>query len=308
MSIANFGITNAVVPVAGLGTRMLPATKSQPKEMLPVGKRPVVQYVIEELDYNDFKRVLLITGANKYSIENHFDPDPVLTRHLRETGKEELLEELKFERSELHFFYTRQKTQRGLGDAILHAEEFSGTQPFAVALGDSILGRHAQSRMLSHMAEVFTTQNCTAVIAFEEVEADEVSHYGIAAPDKMPSPGEQFVVRDIVEKPSRDEAPSRLAVAARYIFGPQIFPALHHTAPGKGGEIQLTDAIRALVQNGDKVLGVRLPASDIRYDIGNFEDYFKTFVEFALFDEKHGPALRQHVRNLLDGEPGIANR
>ncbi|MDF2439355.1 MAG: UTP--glucose-phosphate uridylyltransferase [Abditibacteriota bacterium] len=302
MSIANSGITNAVVPVAGLGTRMLPATKSQPKEMLPVGKRPVVQYVIEELDRNNFQRVLFITGANKYSIENHFDPDPVLTRHLRETGKEELLEELEFERSQLHFFYTRQKTQRGLGDAILHAEEFSGTQPFAVALGDSILGRNSQSRALSHMAELFTTQKCAAVVAFEEVPLEDVSQYGIAAADKMPAPGEQFVVRDIVEKPTRDEAPSQLAVAARYIFGPQIFPALHHTAPGKGGEIQLTDAIRALVHNGEKVLGVRLPQSDTRYDIGNFEDYFKTFVEFALFDEKYGPALRQHVRQLLEQE------
>jgi UTP--glucose-1-phosphate uridylyltransferase len=151
------------------------------------------------------------------------------------------------------------------------------------------------------MAEVFTREKCAAVIAFEEVEAEEVSHYGIAAPDKMPAPGEQFVVRDIVEKPSREEAPSCLAVAARYIFGPPIFPALHQTAPGKGGEIQLTDAIRALVHGGERVVGVRLPESDIRYDIGNFEDYFKTFVEFALFDEKHGPELRRHVRALLSG-------
>src|SRR5215212_5964085 len=162
-------ITNAVVPVAGLGTRLLPATKSQPKEMLPVGKRPVVQYVVEELERNGFKRILLITGANKDSIENHFDQDPALIRHLRETGKEELLEELEFERADLSFFYTRQKMQRGLGDAVLHAEDFAGHQPFAVALGDSILGRHAQSHSLSRMCDVFLQNNCAAVVAFEEV-------------------------------------------------------------------------------------------------------------------------------------------
>jgi UTP--glucose-1-phosphate uridylyltransferase len=296
-------ITNAVVPVAGLGTRMLPATKSQPKEMLPVGKRPVVQYVVEELERNGFNSVLMITGASKDSIENHFDPDPVLTRYLRETGKEELLAELEFERASLRLFYTRQKSQRGLGDAILHGEEFCGDHPFAVSLGDSIIGRHAQSTLLSQMAELFIRERPAAVIAFEEVPRHEVSQYGIAAPERQPAAGENFVLRDIIEKPSQQEAPSCLAVAARYIFGPQIFPALHDTRPGKGGEIQLTDAIRILLQNGEKVLGVRLPGGVRRYDIGNFEDYFKTFVDFALFDPQHGPELRRYVRELLNELP-----
>ena len=293
-------ITNAVVPVAGLGTRLLPATKSHPKEMLPVGKRPVVQYVIEELERNDFKRILFITGPNKYSIENHFDTDPVLIRYLRETGKEDLLEELEFERADLHFFYTRQKTQRGLGDAVLHAEEFSGHAPFAVALGDSILGRHAQSKTLSHMSEVFLDNTCAAVVAFEEVSADEVHQYGIADPENNPGDGESFVLRDVIEKPSRDEAPSRLAIAARYIFSERIFPALHETKPGKGGEVQLTDAIRLLIRGGEKVLGVKLPPGEQRYDIGNFESYFKAFVDFALFDPVHGEELRAYARELLD--------
>jgi len=293
-------ITNAVVPVAGLGTRLLPATKSQPKEMLPVGKRPVVQYVVEELERNDFKRILLITGANKDSIENHFDQDPVLIRHLRETGKEELLEELEFERANLHFFYTRQKQQRGLGDAVLHAEEFAGHQPFAVALGDSIIGRHAQSKALSRMKQLFLDGNCAAVVAFEEVPQDEVHQYGIAEPEGLLREDGSFVIRDLIEKPSVEEAPSRLAVAARYIFSERIFPALHQTKPGKGGEIQLTDAIRLLLRGGERVIGFKLPPQDARYDIGNFESYFKAFIDFALHDPAHGAELRAYTRSLLD--------
>lgn len=296
-------ITNAVVPVAGLGTRLLPATKSQPKEMLPVGKRPVVQYVVEELERNGFKRILFITGANKDSIENHFDQDPVLIRHLRETGKEELLQELEFERSDLSFFYTRQKLQRGLGDAVLHAEEFAGHQPFAVALGDSIIGRHAQSQSLMRMCDVFLNNDCSAVVAFEEVPAEDVKQYGIADPAGPPREDGTFVVRDLIEKPDPEEAPSRMAVAARYIFSERIFPALHETKPGKGGEVQLTDAIRLLLRAGEKVIGLRLPPHEQRYDIGNFESYFQAFVDFALWDPEYGADLRAHVRKLLDEEP-----
>ncbi|MBV9866933.1 MAG: UTP--glucose-1-phosphate uridylyltransferase [Abitibacteriaceae bacterium] len=292
-------ITNAVVPVAGLGTRLLPATKSQPKEMLPVGKRPVVQYVVEELERNGFKRLLFITGTNKDSIENHFDPSHDLIRYLRETGKEDLLAELEFERADLHFFYTRQKMQRGLGDAVLHAEEFAGHQPFAVALGDSILGRHANSKTLSRMKEAFLDNNCAALVAFEEVPAAEVKNYGIAAPEKEPLDGQSFVVRDLIEKPAPDEAPSRLAVAARYIFSERIFPALHETKPGKGGEIQLTDAIRLLIRGGEKVVGIKLPDAEQRYDIGNFESYFQAFIDFALFDPVYGEKLRQYTQELL---------
>jgi len=292
-------ITNAVVPVAGLGTRLLPATKSQPKEMLPVGKRPVVQYVVEELERNGFRRVLFITGPNKDSIENHFDHDAILIRHLRESGKEELLEELEFERADLHFFYTRQKSQRGLGDAVLHAAEFSGQAPFAVALGDSIIGRHAQSTLLAQMKELFLETPCAAVIAFEEVAPEEVHQYGIAEPRSVPRAGETFELRDIIEKPARGEAPSNLAVAARYIFSDHIFPALRETKPGKGGEIQLTDAIRLLLSGGERVLGVSLPANQKRYDIGNFDSYFEAFLDFALSDPAHGPRLRQHARELM---------
>ena len=302
-------VRNAVVPVAGLGTRMLPATKSQPKEMLPVGRKPVVQYVVEELAANGFERVLLITGATKTAIENHFDPDPVLIRHLRETGKEELLGELAGELSQVHFLYTRQKSQRGLGDAIAHAEPFCGAEPFAVALGDSILGLHGTSQALSQMSRVFEERSANsdsklaAIIAFETVPLEDVHQYGIAKlshASQVLAEGEIFGVADMIEKPSQAEAPSRLAVAARYIFSPAIFPALAATKPGKGGEIQLTDAVRLLIRDGHEVLGLHLGASDRRFDIGNFDDYFSTFVEFALADEKHGASLRQKLRVLLD--------
>jgi UTP--glucose-1-phosphate uridylyltransferase len=230
-------IRNAVVPVAGLGTRMLPATKSQPKEMLPVGRKPVVQYVVEELEANGFERVLMVTGATKTAIENHFDPDPVLIRHLRETGKEELLEELGG-LSKMHFLYTRQKSQRGLGDAIAHAEPFCGSEPFAVALGDSILGLHGTSQALAQMSRIFEEKSqepdskLAAVIAFETVPPEEVHQYGIAQPFagvQVLEEGQVFGVADMIEKPSRAEAPSRLAIAARYVFAPAIFEALSAT-------------------------------------------------------------------------------
>lgn len=292
-------IKNAVVPVAGLGTRLLPATKSQPKEMLPVGKRPVVQYVVEELERNGLSRILFITGPSKYSIENHFDVDPVLIRYLRETAKEDLLSELEFERANLRFFYTRQKMQLGLGDAVLHAEEFAGEQPFVVALGDTILGRHANSTMIARMCEVFMSETCAAVVAFEEVPPEDVRFYGIAEPETAPSDGESFVIRDLIEKPSPAEAPSRLAIAARYVFSHHVFAAVRETRPGKGGEIQLTDAIRLLIRGGERVLGMKLPPGERRYDIGNFDSYFRAFMDFALFDPVHGPGLRDYVRGLL---------
>ncbi|MBN1516696.1 UTP--glucose-1-phosphate uridylyltransferase [Candidatus Sumerlaeota bacterium] len=293
-------ITNAVVPVAGMGTRLLPATKSQPKEMLPVGKRPVVQYVVDELRRNGLRQVLLITGSGKHSIENHFDVDPVLIRFLRETNKEALLKELDFERQDMRYFYTRQKMQLGLGDAILHAAEFTGNKPFVVALGDSIIGRHAQSRTLSKMMEIFTSGTAEAVIAFEEVPEEEVHHYGIAEPETMPKDGEKFVIRDLIEKPSKDEAPSRLAVAARYVFSQRIYEALRETKPGKGGEIQLTDAIRLLIRGGERVVGVKLPPDEARYDIGNHESYFQAFIDFALHDPEYGERMRAFCRELLN--------
>jgi UTP--glucose-1-phosphate uridylyltransferase len=292
-------INLAVVPVAGMGTRLLPSTKSQPKEMLPVGRKPVVQYVVEELNRVGVDRLLFITGPGKASIENHFDLNIELTQSLRESGKEELLEALSFERAPLQYFYTRQRQLLGLGHAVMTAESFVGNQPFIVALGDSIIGMHAKSRIVKRMTECFHNNSADAVIAFEEVPEEDVYQYGIAKPK---SHGEEFEVEDLIEKPPVDESPSNLAVAARYVLSPKIFEALKRTDPGTGDEIQLTDAIRLMMQDGGKVYGIRLGRDEKRYDIGNFGSYFRAFTEFALADEKFGPELKTYLNELLHAD------
>jgi UTP--glucose-1-phosphate uridylyltransferase len=283
----------AVVPVAGRGTRLLPLTKSQPKEMLPVGRKPVVQYVVEELAACGVRRLLFITGPGKTAIENHFDIDAELIGHIRESGKEELLADLAFERESIEYFYTRQRRQLGLGHAVLCAAPMVGQQPFVVALGDSMIGRNRPSDVVRRMSEAFEGRNAAAVVALEEVPPEEVVHYGIAQPA---GPGDVFELADLVEKPSIAEAPSNLAVAARYVFSPRVFDYLARTRPGKSNEIQLTDAIRAMIQDGHLVLGLRLKAGEPRYDIGNFESYFQAFLSFALADSQYGARIREALR------------
>jgi UTP--glucose-1-phosphate uridylyltransferase len=288
----------AVVPVAGRGTRLLPLTKSQPKEMLPVGRKPVVQYVVEELARCGIGRLLFVTGPGKTAIENHFDIDAELITNLRETGKEELLEELAFEREDLEYFYTRQRRQLGLGHAVLCAQPVVGGQPFVVALGDSIIGLHAQSSVVRNMIDEFESRRADAVIAFERVPPAEVIYYGIAKPRS--GGAEVFELDDLVEKPDVDDAPSNLAVAARYVFSPAVFDYLKRTPPGKGDEIQLTDAVRLLIRDGGRVLGVSLPENEKRFDIGNFESYFEAFVEFALSDPLYGKGLGERLARLVN--------
>jgi len=289
-------INVAIVPVAGLGTRLLPATKSQPKEMLPVGRKPVVQYVVEELTRMGIYQILFITGPGKTSIENHFDTDHALVQTLRERGKEDLLAELEFERATAQYFYTRQRRQLGLGHAVLQGKHFVGNRPFVVALGDSIIGLNAQSDIIQRMKEIFVETDADGIIAFEEVSWSDVHKYGIAAPA---ADEEVFPLLDVIEKPAREDAPSNLAIAARYIFSPVIFDALEKTGFGTGDEIQLTDAVRLLLQSGGKVYGVRLRPGEKRYDIGNFPSYFRAFVEFALADEKYGQGLQDYLEALI---------
>ncbi len=286
----------AVVPVAGLGTRLLPATKSQPKEMLPVAKKPVVQYVTEELEANGIEQILFITGKSKTSIENHFDFDHELIRGLREGGKEELLAELEFERMGVRFFFTRQRRQRGLGDAIGCAQYFTANHPFVVALGDSIMGLEQPSRVVSQMLDVYRENPGSNVIAVEEVPLSRVSRYGIVDPG---GEGEVFPIQALIEKPSPENAPSNLAIAGRYVLSPSIYDALAETSPDSGGEVQLTHAIQRLLELGQSVIGVRLSGKEKRYDIGNFQSYFEAFLDFALADEKLGPDLRQRLVERL---------
>ena len=189
----------AIVPVAGLGTRLLPATKSQPKEMLPVGRKPVAQHVVDELALSGIRRLLFITGKGKQSIENHFDIDGELVAYLRETGRENELAELDFERQQLEYFYIRQRRQLGLGHAVLCARSLVGQQPFVVALGDSIIGLNAQSDIVRRMVEQFERRKADVVVAFEEVPPKEVFRYGIAKP-KGPV-GDVFELESLIEKP-----------------------------------------------------------------------------------------------------------
>ncbi|MEZ5355262.1 MAG: UTP--glucose-1-phosphate uridylyltransferase [Bryobacteraceae bacterium] len=290
-------IRSAIVPVAGAGTRLLPATKSQPKEMLPVARKPIVQYVAEELVANGVRDILYVTGRGKSSIENHFDADPELSRMLRDANKADLLQEIHFEDLAANFFYTRQRFQRGLGDAVLCGENFAGEQPFVLALGDSIIGLNGQSKSVSRMVELFETKRASCVIAVEEVPEDETSSYGIVSPADIN--GDVIRVRDLIEKPRPEEAPSNLAIAGRYVLSPLIFDLIRRLPPGKNGEIQLTDAMRVLCEEGRRVLAVKLPPNEKRYDIGNFPSYYETFVEFALADPIHGAALKKRLRELL---------
>lgn len=290
-------IRSAIVPVAGFGTRLLPATKSQPKEMLTVARKPIVQYVAEELEANGVEQILFVTSRNKTSIENHFDSDAELTRLLSAANKKELLEELKSEELHAHFFYTRQSVQRGLGDAILCGENFAGEQPFVVALGDSIVGLNAQSKALARMIDIFETRRASCVLAVEEVPMEETGHYGIIRVEAE-SDGVLRVL-NLVEKPRPEVAPSNLAIAGRYIFSPLIFDMIRRVKPDSKGEIQLTDAIQMMCEEGKRVLAVKLPPNEKRYDIGNFPSYYETFVEFALADPVYGPEFRRTVEKLL---------
>jgi UTP--glucose-1-phosphate uridylyltransferase len=265
--------------------------------MLPVARKPIVQYVVEELAANGIKQILFVTGRNKTSIENHFDLDPELERVLIETKKKDLLEEIGFQDWGVHYLYTRQRMQRGLGDAILCGENFAGEEPFVVALGDSILGINAESRAVARMMDLFQRRSASCVIAVEEVPNEETSHYGIIEPTDIN--GEAMRVVNLVEKPKPSDAPSNLAIAGRYIFSPLIFDLIRGVTPDHRGEIQLTDAIQRLCEEGRRVLAVKLPPKEKRYDIGNFPSYFETFVEFALADPLYGREFRTRLEKML---------
>ncbi len=290
-------IRSAIVPVAGQGTRLLPATKSQPKEMLPVARKPIVQYVVEELVANGIEEILFVTGRNKSSIEDHFDHDPDLVRALSAADRRDLLDELSFEEMRAHFFYTRQRLPRGLGDAVLCGENFAGEEPVVVALGDSILGLHANSQAVSRMAELFISKRASCVIAVEEVPPEQTVHYGIVEPQDGGEEG--FRIVNLIEKPPPERAPSNLAIAGRYVFSPLIFDLIRRVKPDSRGEIQLTNAIQLMCEEGKRVLGFKLPPGERRYDIGNFPSYFETFVEFALADPRYGAGLRAALERLL---------
>jgi UTP--glucose-1-phosphate uridylyltransferase len=290
-------IQKAIVPAAGLGTRLLPATKSQPKEMLPVGRKPVVQYVVEELQAAGLSQILIITGRRKRAIEDHFDPDPVLLSALEQAGNEALLSELSYIQRNSRFFYTRQSSPKGLGHAVALGADFVDSDDCVVALGDSLIAGEDPAAPLHAMMQAHRDLKAAAVVAVEQVPSDEAHRYGIVSiQGAEPPPGQPVAITDIIEKPPRGAAPSTLAVAARYIFSPAIFEALARTPPDRQGEIQLTDAIKLLIQMGQPVYAWPLRSDQRRYDIGNFESYFRTFIDFVLADERYGYLARQYIK------------
>ena len=290
-------IYRAVIPAAGLGTRLLPATKSQPKEMLPVGRKPTIQYVVEELEAAGITEILIITGQKKRAIEDHFDRDPALINCLEKNGKYDLVETLCHEESRVQLLYTRQSEQLGTAHAIKLAESFSNGEPFVVCLGDSIIKSEQPGDFLKRLIDTHEKRNASVTIAFQEVRREDVVKYGIALPDPKHIEDSQFRLRGLVEKPSVDEAPSSLAISARYIFGPEIFGAIEET-PQKNGEYQITDSIRLLMERHE-VWGLKLGPGEKRFDVGGFESYFKAFLTFALEDEYVGESFMRYAVDLL---------
>ena len=288
-------IDKAVLPVAGLGTRLLPATKSQPKEMLPVGYKPVVQYVVEEMIGQGVGKFLFVTGRKKRSIEDHFDDDPELESRI---GAKDRIGEVDYDRESVEFFYVRQRRPLGNADAVRLAAEFVGGESFVVGFGDTILASSGQPGVVRRLVDDHESSGASATIAVWEVPLEETSRYGVVRPAEDRAGG-VFAIDDIVEKPAAEEAPSRLAVAARYVFTPRIFEAIAATDPGVNGELWLTDAIRRLLEWGDGVRCVQLAPGERRYDIGTPLTYYRAFADFALADPDHGPAFADYLRSRL---------
>ena len=279
-------VRKAIIPAAGLGTRFLPATKAQPKEMLPIVDKPAIQYIIEEAIASGIEEILIITGRNKRSIEDHFDKSVELENQLKEQGKYDLLGLIE-EISQVDIHYIRQKEAKGLGHAVLCAKQFVGNEPFAVMLGDDIVD--AEVPCLRQLIDVYDDCQGT-VLGVQEVAKDKVSSYGIVNPKKVKENIWQAV--DLIEKPSVEEAPSQLAVLGRYILEPEIFALLEKTEPGRGNEIQLTDAICKLAHE-KPVYAYNF--SGRRYDIGDKQGYLEATVEYAL----KRPELRDKFLNYL---------
>ncbi len=267
-------IKKAVFPVAGMGTRFLPATKASPKEMLPLIDKPLVQYVVEEAVASGIEQILFVTGRGKRAIEDHFDIAFELESVLNEKGKSHEAEEVRNIADMASMFYVRQKQALGLGHAILCAREFVGDEPFAVLLGDDIID--AGQPCLGQLLDVFERHG-GPVLALEQVPMENISAYGCVKANML-SEG-VYQVTDLVEKPKREDAPSDLAIIGRYVLTPGIFPILESQEPGKGGEIQLTDAIRKL-SGGEEIYGCRFDGT--RYDCGDKLGFLKATVDMAL--------------------------
>ena len=289
-------IKKAVIPAAGFGTRFLPATKATPKEMLPIVDKPTIQYIVEEALASGIEEILIISGHAKRAIEDHFDSAPVLERELEEKGKDDLLAIVR-ETADINVHYIRQKKMRGLGDAILCAKSFMAGEPFAVLLGDDVVYADAakgQQPALRQLIDIYDAYG-GSVLGCQQVAPEKVSSYGIVAGKEIAG-SKLLKVSDMIEKPELSEAPSNIAVLGRYIISPTIFELLEHTAPCKGGEVQLTDALKQLALV-EPVWAYCFEGK--RYDVGDKLGFLKATVEFALRRPDLGGPFRSYLEELM---------
>lgn len=285
-------ITKAIIPAGGLGTRFLPATKTTPKEMLPLLDKPAIQYIVEEGIKSGIKHFIVVTGKNKSGIEDHFDSAPDLELHLRAKHKEELLEGITKIINAADFTYVRQREPLGLGHAVWTARHLVGKEPVAVFLPDDIINNNIAC--MGQLIQVSMQEKCN-VVAVQEVPMEQVSNYGVIAVRRQFSPN-LFQVKELVEKPSIADAPSNLAIVGRYVLSPSIFPILEEQRLGIGGEIQLTDAIQTLLLSGEKVFAYKIQGT--RYDIGNPMGLLKANIELALRHPKYGQEILDYLKTV----------
>jgi UTP--glucose-1-phosphate uridylyltransferase len=287
-------VRKAIIPAAGLGTRFLPATKAQPKEMIPIVDIPAIQYIVEEAVASGIEEILIVTGRNKASMENHFDRNIELELALQSKHDKDKLQLLESIADKVDIHYVRQKTPKGLGHAISCARTFVGNEPFAVLLGDDIVDNPVPCT--KQLIDIYEKYQCT-VLGVQQVPPENVSLYGIL--DVSPVEGSVWKVHDMVEKPERNKAPSNIAILGRYVITPEIFPILEVTKPGKGGEIQLTDALKTLSES-QAMYAYQFEGK--RYDIGNKLGYLEATVEFALNRPDLAGPFREYLFKLIEEE------
>ncbi|MBP1889180.1 UTP--glucose-1-phosphate uridylyltransferase [Clostridium moniliforme] len=282
-------VKKAIIPAAGLGTRFLPATKAQPKEMLPIVDKPTIQFIIEEAIASGIEEILIITGRNKKCIEDHFDKSIELELELEKSGKTELLEIVRDISDMVDIHYIRQKEPRGLGHAIHCAKTFVGNEPFAVLLGDDVVD--SEKPCLKQLMDCYEEYK-TSILGVQTVPEEDVSKYGIV--DGIHIEDRVYKVKDLVEKPKKEEAPSNVAILGRYIITPQIFEILENTKPGKGNEIQLTDALKTLISH-EAMYAYNFEGR--RYDVGDKFGFLQATIEFGLKKDELRPQLLEYLEN-----------
>lgn len=295
-------VRKAIIPAAGLGTRFLPATKAQPKEMLPIVDKPTIQYIIEEAIASGIEDILVVSGRGKRAIEDHFDKSFELEETLNQKGKIKELEQIRSISEMANIHYIRQKEPKGLGHAIWCARSFVGNEPFAVLLGDDIV--QSEQPCLSQLMKVYSRFS-SSVVGVQRVADEDVSKYGIIAPRGASIEPSVFFLDTLVEKPSRKAAPSNYAIMGRYILTPEIFDILEHQKPGAGGEIQLTDAIKQL---NDQKTVLAYHFDGVRYDVGDKFGFIKATLDFALQREDLQADMLGYIQNVYEQHFSLLNK